>query len=275
MSLMNSQKEWDTAGNAALYQAFSKRYGYYKKAGEALAEAAAIMRHHHVVDFGCGVGVSTRPIIPYLGENGRITGIDPAGSMIAGAKRQKWPGNVAFIRGDLDTLAALTQDTGVERILCSSAVWLVSGIATIAALIHRSLTGDGLFAVTMPAELLGESSHLTEKNAARFWQTFLDVREYLKLEPPEALDVDPTLISLSAWRSALQEAGFRKMDTKRFGYELTHDEWLAHLSIPVILRNYLPSASGKQRTEFLMIMRNQINPNLEAERRWIILTAHK
>lgn len=275
MPLKTKIDQWDTAENAALYQDFSQKYEYYKKAGEALAGAAKILPEHRVVDFGCGVGVSTRSLIRYLGEKGRIVGIDPAGAMIDCAKNQKWPAEVSFFKGDLKTLSALAPDSGFNRILCSSAVWLVSGIAPLAASIYRVLAGGGLFAFTIPAEFFGESSHLAQKNAARFWQAFLRVRESLGLEPPQPRSVDPGQFSLSMWQSVLQEAGFKKIDTTRFDYELTHEEWLAHISIPAILQNYLPAASETQKAEFLRVLKTQINPELESERRWIILTATK
>ncbi len=267
-------KYWDTTQNAAMYKKFSQKYGYYRKAGEELAAAACILSNHHVVDLGCGTGISTRPIVSYVGKEGSIVGIDPAGCMIECAVKQKWPENVMFTKGDIHSLEAITPDNGFDRILCSSAVWLMPDRVLMAKNINQILAKDGLFAFTIPAELIGKCGHLLEKPARQFWETFTNVRESLNIDPPAPIDKDPDEYTIDSWVSALKRACFGNIEIKEFAYELNHEEWLAHISIPAILQNYLPSASDIKRDEFLKTLKIRIDPDSASERRWVIITAY-
>lgn len=63
--------------------------------------SVSIQEGDHVLDVGCGTGVLTPYIVPYLGDTGLLTGIDVSERMIEQASRKFSFRNVRFVHGDI------------------------------------------------------------------------------------------------------------------------------------------------------------------------------
>jgi len=67
----------------------------------SIIASVGIQEGDHVLDVGCGTGVLTPYIVPYLGDTGSLTGIDVSERMTEQASRKFSFGNVRFVHGDI------------------------------------------------------------------------------------------------------------------------------------------------------------------------------
>jgi hypothetical protein len=123
----------------------------------------------------------------------------------------------------------------------------------------------------MPAEFAGEIEHLMEKNAIIFWTHVQNVKKALQLRSPLAGEFPTMNLKIEAWKSRLRKAGFKKVKILRYRYEITHEEWLAHISLPAILNSMVPQK--EYRDIFIAELARRIEPSLRSERRWLIFIA--
>jgi len=66
-----------------------------------ILESLALGKAPSVLDVGCGTGVLVPFLLPYLGENGRYTGLDVSDGMIAVARGKYSDPRLHFVAGDL------------------------------------------------------------------------------------------------------------------------------------------------------------------------------
>lgn len=264
---------WDRDENAAAYQRFCEDFAYYPSGSAALVRAAAIATGEKVADLGCGTGVTTRALVSRLGDSGALWAVDPAAAMLRVAQAAKWPQQVRFVLGDIATLVAQVPPESLDVIVCASAVWLPPNRHALLRKVAQALRAGGRFALSIPSEFIGESTHLLDESATRFLTTLVQVRQELALAPPlpPQLPIEPP--SLGAWRESLSSVGFARIEVGVHPYVMTHAEWAAHLCLPVVLDGLLPLARESQRQQFAQQLLARLDPIAPAARPWHILVA--
>lgn len=110
----------------------------------ALIDAHAPQAFDHVVDLGCGTGLSGEPLRPIAK---RLTGIDISAGMLARAKDRACYDRL--IEGDLaDSLNAMPQGS-VDLAVAADVLVYLGDLAPLFAAVARALKPDGLFAFSV------------------------------------------------------------------------------------------------------------------------------
>jgi predicted TPR repeat methyltransferase len=110
----------------------------------ALIDAHAPQSFDHVVDLGCGTGLSGEPLRPIAK---RLTGIDISAGMLARARDRAIYD--ALIEGDLaESLNAMPQGS-VDLAVAADVLVYLGDLAPLFAAVARALKPDGLFAFSV------------------------------------------------------------------------------------------------------------------------------
>ena len=140
---------WLEEETARRYKAFTEKTTMYQELSRILLKHAGLKPGMHVVDLGCGTGVTSQAILEVLGGKGQVYAIDLSGPMLAVARNQVNSPQVSFILADAGAFAQLVE-TPVERILCSSVFWQFRHKPQVLAQIRQVLAPDGLFVFNVP-----------------------------------------------------------------------------------------------------------------------------
>ena len=84
------------------YDEFERATGLFAFLSSELARQAGVGPDMHVIDVGCGTGISTGVLAALVGKDGRVTGIDLSPGMLEEARRRV-PG-AEFLEGDAEDL---------------------------------------------------------------------------------------------------------------------------------------------------------------------------
>jgi ubiquinone/menaquinone biosynthesis C-methylase UbiE len=85
---MKRRAEWNEAGKRYVHLSVGALADLSRQAAEQVFRLADLKPGEHVLDVGTGAGSPALESAQYVGEGGRITGIDSAASMIVAAKRR-------------------------------------------------------------------------------------------------------------------------------------------------------------------------------------------
>jgi len=121
----------------------------YQELSRTMVELAALEPGLRVLDLGCGTGVTTRAVLPAIGEQGHVTALDISEPMLAVARQQVDSSQVTFVQADAgnfaDELAA-----PVDRVVCNSVFWQFRHKPQVLAELGRVLAPEGLFVFNAP-----------------------------------------------------------------------------------------------------------------------------
>lgn len=110
----------------------------------ALIDAHAAQNFGHVVDLGCGTGLSGEPLRPIAQ---RLTGIDLSAGMLARAKDRACYD--ALIEGDLAESLNKMPPGSVDLAVAADVLVYLGDLAPLFAAVARALKPDGLFAFSV------------------------------------------------------------------------------------------------------------------------------
>jgi SAM-dependent methyltransferase len=97
---------------------------------------------HRVLDVGCGPGFYVAELVPQVGADGAVVGVDTSAAMLAAAARRcEGLGNVSFEEGGATALPV--EDRGFDRVLCVQVLGHVADVPAALAEFHRVLRPGG------------------------------------------------------------------------------------------------------------------------------------
>lgn len=105
-------------------------------------DALAVEAGHRVLDIGCGPGFYLAELLPELGANGAVVGVDASAAMLAAAARRcEGLGDASFHEGSATTLAF--DEQSFDRALCVQVLEYVADVPAALAEFHRVLRPGG------------------------------------------------------------------------------------------------------------------------------------
>lgn len=252
---------WDDAETAAAYERFCRRHKRYARANEALVAHAHVARDHHVIDFAAGTGRTTDAILPKLGDEGRVTCVEPARAM-----RERGEARITDKRVTWTTKLP----TNADRVLCGAAIWQMPLDETVDELTQCLATG-GAFVFNMPAQYLlepdepggGDDPMLIALVAALVKDA--PASTSMHAEPPKRID---------DVEQALERAGFRaeRWEFRQRFSQAAYRDWLA---IPVVSASMLGHLNARERRRRLADAYATVDRRSWRWERWLGWTAWK
>lgn len=149
MSNASTNTAWLEAETARRYQTFTERTTMYQDLSRKMVELADIKPGMRLLDLGCGTGVTTQTVLPYLGSTGHLYALDVSGPMLAVARKQIKSAQVTFIEADASDFAEAIKYP-IDRILCNSVFWQFRHKVEVMAELRRVLAPDGRFIFNAP-----------------------------------------------------------------------------------------------------------------------------
>lgn len=105
-------------------------------------DALRVEAGHRVLDVGCGPGFYVAELLPQVGANGAVVGVDTSAPMLAAAARRcEGLGNASFQEGSATSLPL--EDRGFDRVLCVQVLGHVADVPAALAELHRVLRPGG------------------------------------------------------------------------------------------------------------------------------------
>lgn len=105
-------------------------------------DALAIEPGHRVLDVGCGPGFYVAELLPQVGANGAVVGVDSSAPMLAAAARRcEGLGDASFREGSATSLPLA--DRSFDRVLCVQVLGHVADVPAALAEFHRVLRPGG------------------------------------------------------------------------------------------------------------------------------------
>jgi SAM-dependent methyltransferase len=213
---------------------------------EALIADAGVSRGHNVLDVGTGPGEPALTVAEFVGNEGRVCGIDPTPEMIAAARRAANRENLGNVQFEIASTERLPLETNTFDAVVSrfAAMFFPDPLAAMREILRVLKPGGRLaFAVW----------HLAERNP--FHSVFLKVVErYVDLTPPpDAPDVFRYAVP-GKLLAILNQAGAIETSERvlRFNIDApvsVEDFWELRSQMSDRLRSKLNSISPQQLSE--------------------------
>jgi ubiquinone/menaquinone biosynthesis C-methylase UbiE len=130
------------------YDEFEEASGLFAFLAGELAISAGLAAGYHVVDVGCGTGISTMVLSEVVGPGGHVTGVDISPGMLASAKkRAAGHANVDFVVGDAGALDTLLAPRTFDAILYNACIFLIPDAGESLKAAFRILKPGGIVAM--------------------------------------------------------------------------------------------------------------------------------
>jgi arsenite methyltransferase len=105
-------------------------------------DALGVEAGHRVLDVGCGPGFYAAELLPQVGPNGAVVGVDTSAAMLAAAARRcDGLGDASFKAGSATSLPL--DDGAFDRVLCVQVLGHVADVPAALAELHRVLRPGG------------------------------------------------------------------------------------------------------------------------------------
>jgi ubiquinone/menaquinone biosynthesis C-methylase UbiE len=186
---------WHQPATAIAYDEYARRFPLYRETARDLADLADISPCDHVVDLGCGTGVTTQAILDRLGPSGQVTAVDFSSAMLSVA-RGRVPGpQVSWRCGRAEHLDMVC-DHPADRVTCNMAFWQFDLPATAAA-IRTILARDGRL-IFSDGHRIPDGCGADAARRARVWTTQLAAHGF-ELSHVDHREYPEESESLAAW----------------------------------------------------------------------------
>ncbi len=231
---------WDRS--AYIYSREVERIRFYQATNQALITAGKIQPGMVVVDLACGTGFTIRTILDVVGTSTTIYGVEQSCEMLAQAQRTIAPKTVQFIHASAEDFASHIPEL-VDRFVCNAAFFLFRNIDVVLGEIRTILKPKGLFAFNLPDQEFdfgdGKPSEM-----AQVVNKYLGPSPSAAASPPEQYSAD-RIHTLAATH------GFRVVEFKAIGLQLSVDDLIRFYSIPYIGTRRFPNRTAEELKELV------------------------
>lgn len=266
---------WQDATQARYYDAYCQRSDLYQDLARALVARAEIEPGHRVADLGCGTGVSTSVALTKLGPEGHLLALDPAPRMVALAEAHVSDPRVRY---EVGTARRMLQVGGpLDRVLCSSAIWLDPNILVPWKAAQLLLQPGGRLCFSIPSEYLGHDAHWMTETGTMVATAIQSAREQVSGESNRDAVLTPTphpdyLGDITRMREILLEIGYSAVEATLYQRAWRVSDYLDWMSQPVSLATICPGDNATQEA-FLTAVADRVDLHAEFETRWFLVVA--
>jgi ubiquinone/menaquinone biosynthesis C-methylase UbiE len=241
---------WDSADNARRYAEFARTHATYRQTSRDLVGLARPAADATVVDLACGTGITTEAVLSVLGKNGQVTAVDASDAMLAAAQSVIQDQRVRWLHSPAERVDQCGA-SGVDAVVCNSAIWQTDVQATAAA-VRRVLRPGGRFVFNLAAAMLADHVHGNQPDPLMEAMKTIAAHDYgWAPAAPGEPGADRRQLSETWLRRVLREAGFQVDLVQSFSYLASLEEQHAWLSIPVFTTRLFENLPYEQRMAIL------------------------
>jgi len=270
---------WGEDDNPRRYDEYARQYPSYPQTSRdlialALPSAYAGGVDASVLDLACGTGATTREILPLLGPDGRVTGVDKSAAMLEVAASSVTDHRVAWVQARAENVDQHVTEP-FDTVICNSAIWQTD-LAVTATAVRAVIKAGGRFAFNVPASFLGDSDDVGPRE--RFPSLVSEMRAIAERDygwAPEARAPDRARQRLTqeSIRRSLTAAGFEAGQVTEISYQAGAESQRAWLSIPIFTRDQLGGLPYEDRMRVLDKAYERLGPGQPEQARWAIFVA--
>jgi SAM-dependent methyltransferase len=240
---------WDSAGNARDYAEFARAHPTYRLTSRDVVSLACPAADATVVDLACGTGITTEAVLPVLRDAGRVIAVDASQAMLAAAQSVIHDRRVRWLHSPAERVDQCGL-SGVDAVVCNSAIWQTDVQATAAA-VRRVLRPGGRFVFNLGAAMLADHVHADQPDPLMDAMKTIAACDYGWI--PAASndpDADRRQLSEARLRRVLQQSGLRVDRVQSFSYPASLEEH-AWLTVPVFTARLFSGLQYEQRMAVL------------------------
>lgn len=242
------------------YENFEGRFGLFQRLASDLARICGISAGMKVVDVGCGTGVSTFVLKDFVGNGGRVTGIDLSERMLDAARKKhierQWGGGkgapISFLRGDAERLQDVIADS-MDAVLYNATIFLLPDATRSLNEAYEILVSGGVVGMSFilgvfPREVNGnEGSPSGAMNFHNDDDLFRAARE----NGLESAPYGRGIADVRSLPASLTDAGFSGIQHGVLDMVMTSDVFRAFYRIPAQSAGLYPKTSYEERLVLL------------------------
>lgn len=263
--------QWRDEENARRYDSFAREYPMYRLTSQDLVERAHLAPDSRVLDLACGTGVTTESILPALGHDGSVIGVDASAAMLDLARARIHDARVTWLETTAETIAA-SVPTGLTHIICNSAIWQFD-LAPVARAVSELLAPGGRFVCNIGTT---RTSNGAEDDQARKPSLHELMRAFAVIDHDFVSRPSPMsrrLVTEQDIRQELTERGLVVEPADYAEYDFDAQQLYAWTSIPLFTEQFT-GLTYHQRMDALNKAYAQLDPTHQQGPRWAIISAH-
>ncbi len=220
--------------SAVHYNNFEERYGLFERLTDELAVACSIRKGMSVCDIGCGTGTSTAVLARYVGDEGKVIGIDFSDEMLDVAKERFGSlGNIGFISCDAERLYEKI-DFKLDAVLYNASIFLIPNPDRALESAFEVLETDGIVGMNHLTGIFDREGGVNLFRSA-------------KEEGMECAPYGRDIMDTGALPDILAKVGFRDVRAGVTAIEMTIEEMREFYSIPAQSAGLYPRAPYEER----------------------------
>jgi SAM-dependent methyltransferase len=235
---------WDDPATASAYERFCRRHLRYRRANAVLVREAAILPGLRVLDLGAGSGRTASAALRYIGRDGAVVCVEPAGAMRAAGQRRVRDPRVSW-RAGLPSPSG--PPSAFDRVLAGAVIWQLGPPYEWIDRLASLLRPGGALAFNVPALYLGEA----DEAGGGLDPQLVDLVTRLASESPSRAVPSPASGPTWDCRREDIEAALRRARLRyrawEFRHRLTQVAYAHWLSIPVVSEGFLAGVQAGER----------------------------
>ena len=232
------------------YNDFEEKYNLFNHLSVQLAEACGIKKGMTVCDIGCGTGTSSMVLSDFVGEEGRVIGVDFSEDMLGFAReRMKDLSNIEFTLSDAECFCECL-DRKVDAVLYNACIFLIPDSGKTLECAFESLKDGGVVGMNYLIGMFGDDS------TTNLFRSAANV---------EFAPYGRSIVDINTMPHTLKEAGFGTIRKGTTSKPMTYEEVENFYSIPAQSAGLYPKTPYEERRALLGALLDHIKRSGHAE----------
>ena len=215
-----------------------------------LLERVNLQPGEHFLDVACGTGIVSRQAAPFVGDTGRVVGLDMNAGMLD--KARSLDASIDWREGDATDMPFSDQEFDV--VVCHHGIQQIPDRLSSVAEMHRVLQPGGRLAAAMWCSIEGSPGYLSLRRA---------LERHLGVSAAEAMD-QPFCFGESGPVQALLEAGgFRDVHVQRVS-KMTHFASPEEFTRAILIGGVMRRTGTQFSEETIQLLIDDVSADLQS-----------